>query len=89
MMGGCAFLQLTDGIPLARSRKLDLSLLAAMTVGAVPGVLVAAFVVRSLPLASLRWMVVVVVSITALTMFRALLAQRRSGSAVSAEAALP
>jgi uncharacterized membrane protein YfcA len=43
----------------------------ALTLGGIPGVLLAAFVVRELPLAALRWLVLVVVVYTALSMLRA------------------
>jgi hypothetical protein len=42
-----------------------------LTVGGIPAVLVAALLVRSLPLDAVRWLVVVVVTLTAVTMLRA------------------
>jgi len=68
MMGSAAFQMLADGIKLIRIRPLNPSLLLCMAIGAVPGVLIAAFVVRSLPLQPLRWGVVVVVTYAALCM---------------------
>ena len=43
----------------------------ALTLGGVPAVLLAAFVVRELPLGALRWLVLAVVVYTALVMLRA------------------
>jgi uncharacterized membrane protein YfcA len=68
MMGSAAFQMLADGIKLIRIRQLNTSLLLSMAVGAVPGVLIAAFLVRSLPLQPLRWGVVLVVSYAAICM---------------------
>ena len=65
MMGSAAFQMLADGIKLMRIRPLNHSLLLSMAIGAVPGVLIAAFLVRSLPLQPLRWGVVIVVSYAA------------------------
>jgi uncharacterized membrane protein YfcA len=41
-----------------------------LTLGGIPGVLLAAFVVKSLPLDVLRWLVIVVILYTALMMLR-------------------
>jgi uncharacterized membrane protein YfcA len=68
MMGSAAFQMLADGIKLLSSRPLNPTLLLSMAAGAVPGVLIAAFLVRSLPLQPLRWGVVIVVSYAALCM---------------------
>ena len=43
----------------------------AWRLGGIPGVLIAAFVVKSLPLAWLRWLVVLVVLYAAIAMLRA------------------
>ena len=44
--------------------------------GGIPAVLIAAFIVKSMPLNYVRWLVVVVVVYTATTMLRAALAER-------------
>ena len=41
-----------------------------LAVGGVPGVLLAAFIVKSLPLGAVRWLVIVVVIYTAVTLLR-------------------
>ncbi|MGI9550138.1 MAG: TSUP family transporter, partial [Aurantibacter sp.] len=76
MMGSCAFLMppasakfIKEG---AYNRKAAVSI-------AIPGsiaVLIAAFVVKSLPLDTLRWVVIVVVIYTSLAMFRSALNRR-------------
>ena len=43
---------------------------SASPLGGIPGVLIAAFIVKSLPLDALRWLVIVVVVYTAIAMLR-------------------
>jgi uncharacterized membrane protein YfcA len=47
-------------------QRCDLRVALGLTLGGTPGVLLAAFVVKSLPLAVLRWLVVAVIVYTAL-----------------------
>jgi uncharacterized membrane protein YfcA len=42
-----------------------------LALGGIPGVLIAAFIVKQLPLLWLRWLVVIVVLYTAIAMLRA------------------
>jgi len=41
-----------------------------LTLGGIPGVLLAAFVITSLPLLILKWLVLAVILVTAFSMFR-------------------
>ena len=61
MMGACAFLMPIGGASFIRSGLYDRRTSLGLTLGGVPGVLVAAYVVKSLPLQWLRWLVVLVV----------------------------
>jgi uncharacterized membrane protein YfcA len=61
MMGSCAFLMPAAGTRFITARRYDLRASLGLTLGGIPGVLVAAYVVKSLPLLWLRWLVVVVV----------------------------
>ena len=61
MMGACAFLMPVSGLRFVRSPRIDLRIVMGLAMGGVPAVLLAAFVVRSLSLESVRWGVVVVV----------------------------
>ena len=63
--------------------KLDLRLSLGLALGAIPAVLVAAFLVREMPLTALRWMVVVVVTYAGATL---LLAASRKPGLVAEEA---
>jgi uncharacterized membrane protein YfcA len=75
MMGACAFLMPTAGTRFVAAGRYDLRASLGLTLGGIPGVLVAAFVVKSLPLLWLRWLVVIVVTYAATLM---LLSARRS-----------
>ncbi len=68
MMGACAFLMPTAGVRFIRANRYSLRSALGLTLGGIPGVLLAAFVVKSLPLLWLRWLVVLVVSYAALLM---------------------
>ena len=61
MMGACAFLMPVSGMRFVRSERIDLRIVLGMAIGGIPAVLLAAFVITSLPLETLRWGVVVVV----------------------------
>jgi uncharacterized membrane protein YfcA len=61
MMGSCAFLMPAAGTRFIAARRYDLRASLGLTLGGIPGVLLAAYVVKSLPLLWLRWLVVVVV----------------------------
>ena len=76
MMGSAALLMVTAGIRLVRARPLDLGFVLGLTLGSVPAVLVAAFVVKSMPLGALRWGVVLVVTYAATLMLHAALTER-------------
>jgi len=68
MMGACAFLMPVSGFQFLRSDRIDLRLVIALALGGIPAVLLAAFVVKSMPLEALRWGVVVVVLYAAATL---------------------
>ena len=74
MAGSAALLTLVAGVRIVRIRPLNMSLVLGMALGGVPAVLVAAFIVKSLPIAQLRWGVIAVVTYAAAVMLRAALA---------------
>jgi uncharacterized membrane protein YfcA len=78
MMGSCAFLMPTAGIQFIKKAKYDLRASLGLALGGVPAVLIAAFIVRSLPLVYVRWLVVVVVLYTAVSLLRSATASRPS-----------
>ena len=76
MMGSCAFL-----MPVASGRFLQSGRFSAqpalgLTLGGIPAVLIAALIVKSLPLTAVRWLVVVVVLYTATMMIRTAMRER-------------
>jgi len=70
MMGACAFLMPFASARFLRDRACALRPTLGLTLGGMPGVLLAVLVVKSLPLDGLRWMVVAVVLLTAVAMLR-------------------
>lgn len=85
MMGSCACLMPVASLRFIRTGKYDFHAAAALALGGVPAVLVAAFLVRSLPLIWLRWLVVAVVLYTAVTMLVAASESRFSANATVPE----
>jgi uncharacterized membrane protein YfcA len=61
MMGSCAVLMPVAALRFIRDRKYDRRAALGLAIGGIPAVLLAAYVVRSLPLTWLRWLVVVIV----------------------------
>lgn len=80
MMGSCAFLMPTAGVQFITKRKYDLRAALGLALGGIPAVLIAAFIVRSLPLNAVRWLVVVVVLFTAVSLLRSAAQEPRSRS---------
>ena len=74
MMGACALLMPVAGVRFIRSGWLAWGPALGLSLGAVVGVPLAAFIVKSLPLAQLRWLVVAVVLYAAFAMLRSALA---------------
>lgn len=71
MMGSCAFLMPIGGLQFVRTRAYDRAAAIGLALGGIPAVLVAALVVRSLPLDAIRWLVIVAATYTALTLISA------------------
>ena len=70
MMGSAALILPAAASGFLASKRFDRRSAIALAIGGVPGVLVAAFIVKSLPLDAVRWLVVVVLTYTSLMMFR-------------------
>ena len=80
MMGSCAFLMPIGSVRFIREGSYSLRNALGLALGGVPGVLVAAYLVKEMDLTTVRWLVIVVVLYTAVTM---LLASRRDDPAPS------
>jgi uncharacterized membrane protein YfcA len=76
MMGACGLVQPTAGLQFFRSGRFGFGTSLGLTIGSLPGVALAAFVVKQLPLTALRWLVVVVVIYAAGSMLRSFQQER-------------
>ncbi len=70
MMGSCAFLMPAASLQFIKARRFDPRLALGFAVGGVPAVLVAALIVKEMPLDLLRWLVTVVVVIAGALLLR-------------------
>jgi len=83
MMASCAFLMPVASLRFIRFDAFSMRAALGLTIGGVPGVLIAAYLVKSLPLAALRWLVVIVVLYAAFVMLRS--AAREATTVASSE----
>jgi uncharacterized membrane protein YfcA len=68
MMGSCAFLMPISSVRFVKTRTYDVRATLGLALGGLPAVLIAAYVVRSMSLGAVRWLVVVVVVYTSVHM---------------------
>ncbi len=83
MMGSCAFLMPVASVRFIRFDAYALKAALGLTLGGIPGVLIAAYIVKSLPLNAVRWLVVVVVLYAALSMLRSAYVERSKNIAAA------
>lgn len=77
MMGSCAFLMPVAGARFVRKSSYNLKAALGLAIGGVPAVLIAAYIVKSLPLDYVRWLVVIVVVYTAIAMLRSAMTEKK------------
>ncbi len=70
MMGSCAFLMPVGSVRFIRTNRYGMRAALGLALGGIPGVLLAAYLVKSLPLGAIRWLVVAVVVYTAARMLQ-------------------
>ena len=87
MAGGAALSGTAASIRHIQVGKIDLRIVLCLANGGIPAVLVAAFIVKSMPLELLRWLVIVVVLYAAAVMLRAAHLGRRAEVLTPEEAA--
>jgi uncharacterized membrane protein YfcA len=71
MMGSGAFVATIAGVRFVRRERFRGAAALGLALGGIPGVIVAAWLVQSLPLDALRWLVLIVVVYTSVTLLRA------------------
>ena len=77
MAGAAGLMGATAGIRHINTGQLDMRVVVGLTIGGIPAVLVAAYIVVTMPLAILRWLVLVVVLYAAAIMFHSAMLGRR------------
>jgi len=85
MAGGGALTVAGAGVRHISMGEIDLKIVVGMAIGGIPAVLVAAFLVKEMPLEMLRWLVILVVLYASAVMLRAAMAGSRE-SRVGAQA---
>jgi uncharacterized membrane protein YfcA len=81
MMGSCAFLMPVGSIRFLGRGSYSARAALGLAIGGVPGVLLAAYVITSLPLTVLNWLVLAVVVYTAVSMLRSALRETEPAQA--------
>jgi uncharacterized membrane protein YfcA len=76
MMGSCAFLMPVGSARFIRENSYDLKAALGLAIGGIPGVLLAAYIVKSLDLTTIKWLVVGVVLYTSAMMLRSAMVER-------------
>ena len=84
MMGSCAFLMPISSVRFVRSERIDLRIVIGLALGGIPAVLIAAFIVKSLDLVYVRWLVVVVVLYASALLLRGALLGEKQGAVAAA-----
>lgn len=79
MAAGAALMGAGAGAKHIQLGQIDLKVVLGLSIGGIPGVLIAAYLVVTMPLEYLRWLVIVVVLYAAAVMFRAAWAGKRQG----------
>jgi uncharacterized membrane protein YfcA len=79
MMGSCAFLMPTSSVRFVKTRMYDARAALGLALGGLPAVLIAAYVVQSMSLDAVRWLVVFVVIYTSLNMLVTANAEKAEG----------
>ncbi len=83
MMGSCAFLMPVASAKFLQAAKYDLRSALGLALGGVPAVLIAALIVKELPLTYVRWLVVIVVLYTAVSMLRSAKTEKAAQASIA------
>lgn len=77
MMGSCAFLMPVGSMRFISKGSYSFGPALGLALGGIPGTLIAAFIVKSLSMTAVRWLVVVVVMYASIAMLRSALSEKR------------
>lgn len=86
MMGSCAFLMPVGGYKFIKARRYSPKAALGLTLGGIPAVFLAAFIVKSLPLTYVKWLVVFVVLYTAIMLLRSAMTESAAEAATRSRA---
>jgi len=87
MAAGAALMGAGACVRHIRIGQIDMKVVVGLGLGGIPAVVVAALIVKQMPLEILRWLVIVVVLYTAAVMLRSAYAGHRAGVLTAEEAA--
>ncbi|MDA1261118.1 MAG: sulfite exporter TauE/SafE family protein, partial [Planctomycetota bacterium] len=87
MMGSAALILPAAALRFVKTGRYDRRTALGLTLGGIPGVLIAAFLVKSLPLDAVRWIVVGVLVYTSMSMWLSARNEARRASAMQEETA--
>ncbi len=76
MMGSCAFLMPIGSARFIREKAFDARAVLGLAIAGIPAVLIAALIVKTMPLTYVRWMVVIVVVYAAVMLLRSAMMER-------------
>ena len=89
MMGSCAFLMPVGSVRFIRKGSYNLRAALGLALGGIPAVLIAVYIVKTLPLIYVRWLVIVVVVYTSVMMLRSAMTERKAPVVPEAETSAP
>jgi uncharacterized membrane protein YfcA len=78
MMGSCAFLMPVGSVKFIEHGRYSLRESLGLAIGGVPAVLIAVYIVKSMPLEYLRWLVVIVVVYAAVSMLHSAITESKA-----------
>jgi uncharacterized membrane protein YfcA len=87
MAAGAALMGAGAGARHIQIGQIDLRVVVGLGLGGIPAILVAALIVKTMPLDTLRWLVTAVVLYTSVVMFRAALLGRKAQPLAAEQAA--
>jgi uncharacterized membrane protein YfcA len=89
MMGSCAFLMPIASVRFVKFDAYAFKAAIGLTIGGIPGVVIAAYIVKSMPLEAVKWLVIAIVAYAAFTMLRSAYVERRNGTPANEAVTLP